>query len=172
MARYRVDRATPKRAAISAAGMSAVLSSALDAVGSSPKFYLVTDALAVSYQPHGVASIPALKKIIDRRSTAPGIDAAVGAALSKIMNKQTLPVMAELLNSRDSSAQLRAASFFGLFTLFADSTGSVAGGGPIGPYATEETRRFMPSAGSGITPQQYGQFWLQWWKKNHGLFGF
>jgi hypothetical protein len=100
--------------------MSAVLSSALDAVGSSPKFYLVTDALALSYQPHGVASIAALKKIIDRHSTAPGIDAAVGAALSKLMNKQTLPVMAELLNSRDSTAQLRAAAFFGLFTLFAD----------------------------------------------------
>jgi hypothetical protein len=148
------------------------LSSVLNAVGSSPKFYLVTDALAISYQPHGVASIAALKKIIDRHSTAPGIDAAAGAALSKIVNKQTLPVMAELLNSSDSTAQLRAASFFGLFTLFADSTGSVAGGGPIGPYATDETRRYMPSSGSGITPQQYSQFWLQWWGQNHGLFGF
>jgi hypothetical protein len=132
---------------------------------------LVTGALAVRYQPHGAASIPALKQIIDQHSAVPGIDAAAGSALSKIVVRQTLPVMAELLNSSDPTAQLRAASFFSLFTLFADSSGNVSGGGPMGPFATDQTRQYTPRANSGITPQQYSAFWQQWWAQNHNVFG-
>ena len=155
------DQVIGLTAAIAQGSDSAVaaLSTPLDMVGSSPKFYLVTGALATLYQPSGVASIPVLKQIIDQRSAAPGIDAAAGAALSKIVVKQTLPMMAELLNSSDPVAQLRATSFFGLFTLFADSNGTVSGGGPIGPLATEIARQYTPRTDSGITPTQYSQFW-------------
>ncbi len=149
----------------------AALSGLLGGVGSSPKLYLVTNALAAGYQPHGAASIPVLKQIIDRNSAAPGVEAAAGAALAKIVVKQTLPVMAELLNSGDTTAQLRAASFFGLFTLFADSNGIVSGGGPVGPFATDQTRQYTPSRNSGITPQEYSAFWQQWWVQNHGALG-
>lgn len=149
----------------------AALSSLLGAVGSSPRLYLVTGALAIGYQPHGAASIPVLKQIIDQHSSAPGVDAAAGAALSKIVVKQTLPVMAELLNSSDPAAQLRAASFFGLFSLFADRSGLVSGGGPSGPFATSQTRLYTPREDSGITAQEYSAFWQQWWAQNHSLFG-
>jgi hypothetical protein len=149
----------------------AALSALLGAVGSSPKLYLVTSALAIGYQPHGAASVPVLKQIIDQHSAVPGIDAAAGAALSKIVVKQALPVMAELLNSSDPAAQLRAASFFGLFTLFADSSGTVSGGGPMGPFATDQTRQYTPRKNSGITPHEYSAFWQQWWAQNHNVFG-
>jgi hypothetical protein len=148
----------------------AALSNLLGAIGSSPKLYLVTDALAIGYQPHGAASIPVLKRIVDQHSAVPGIGAAAGAALSKIVVKQTLPVMAELLNSSDPAAQLRAASFFGLFTLFADSSGTVSGGGPMGPFGTDQTRQYTPRKNSGITPRQYSAFWQQWWAENHSVF--
>lgn len=149
----------------------AALSASLKEIGSSPKFYLVTGALSALYQPHGAASIPVLKGIIDQHSAAPGINAAAGAALAKIAVKQTLPAMAELLNSAGPTAQLRAASFFGLFTLFADSQGRVSGGGPMGPFATDDTRRYMPSQDSGITPQQYALFWQNWWESNRARLG-
>jgi hypothetical protein len=161
-------------AAIGLGSDSAVtaLSASLNVVGMSPKFYLITDALAILYQPHGAASIPVLKQIIDQHSTAPGIDAAAGTALSKIVVKQTLPVMAELLNSSDPTAQLRAASFFGFFALFSDSSGNIPGGGPMGPFATNQTRQYTPRTNSGITPRQYAQFLQQWWAQNHALLGF
>ncbi|HCC56536.1 MAG TPA: hypothetical protein DEQ47_04615, partial [Solibacterales bacterium] len=149
----------------------AALSTSLHVVSKNPKFYLITGALATSYQPHGVGSISVLKQIIDQHSAVPGIDAAVGAALSKIVVKQTLPVMAELLNSSDPTAQLRAASFFGLFTLFADSNGNVSGGGPEGPLASDETRLYTPRRDSGVSPQQYSQFWRGWWAEHHTLLG-
>jgi hypothetical protein len=149
----------------------AALSTSLDVVGSNPKFYLIRDALAISYVPRSVRSISVLKQVIDRHSAAPAIDAAVGAALSKLVVKETLPVMAELLNSSDPTAQLRAASFFGLFTLFADSTGTVSGGGPMGPFASDETRLYTPRKNSGISPQQYSQFWLRWWAEHRTLVG-
>jgi hypothetical protein len=150
----------------------AALSRLLGAVGSNPKLYLITNALAIGYRPHGAASIPVLKQIIDQHSAAPGIDAAAGAALSKIVVKQTLPVMAELLDSRDPAAQLRAASFFGRFTLFADGSGTVSDGGPTGPFSTDQTRLYTPRKNSsGVTPQQYSAFWQQWWAQNHSTFG-
>jgi len=148
------------------------LSASVEVLASSPKFYIITDALSILYHPHGAASVPILKRIIDLHSSAPEIDAAAGAALSKIVVKEALPAMAELLNSSDPTAQLRAASFFGLFTLFADQNGIVSGGGPTGPFATDQTRQYTPRANSGITPQAYSSFWQEWWAQNHALFGF
>jgi hypothetical protein len=167
------DRTVGLTAAIGLSSDNAVaaLSSLLPAIGSNPKFYLITNSLAIGYHPNGAASIPVLKQIVNQHSAAPGIDAAVGAALSKIVVKQTLPVMAELLTSLDPTARLRAASFFGLFTLFADNTGNVPVGGPMGPFATDRTRQYTPGANSGITPEQYSQFWLQWWTQNHDALG-
>ena len=100
-----------------------------------------------------------------------GINAAAAAALAKVVDKQTLPVKAELLKSSDATAQLRAARFFGVFSLFADSHGYVSGGGPMGPFATDQTRLYTPDRDAGITPQEYSQFWQQWWARNRTLLG-
>jgi len=102
----------------------------LQALQSNKRFMLVLDALEVFYHPqNGDASIPPLDRLRSLGANVPGIDNAVSSALQKIGTKAVIPIMAKLLDSGDSRAQLRAASFFGYLTLFADSTGHVPGTG-------------------------------------------
>ena len=61
--------------------------------------------------------------------------------------------MAELLDSRDPQAQLRAAWVFGYFTLFVDADCNI--GHEIGPWASEVTRRHMPRADSFVEELLY-----------------
>jgi hypothetical protein len=135
-------------------------------------FARIPEALGIYYQPHGNSSITPLQQIITLRSTAPGLDAAAGAALQKIGTKAVLPVMAQLFDSSDPTAQLRADWFFGYYTLFADAHGVIPGTQEIGPLASAATRSHMPRANSDITTEQYTAFWKQWWSEHRTALGF
>ncbi len=139
---------------------------------SNPRFPRITDALGLFYEPHGASSIPVLDRLIELHTDVAGVDAAAGAALAKIRTKAVLPAMAELLDSKDPQAQLRSASFFGLFTLFADKDGNMPEGGPRGPLCTAQTRAYMPRQDSTLTPAEYVEFWKGWWAQNRVVLGF
>jgi hypothetical protein len=110
----------------------ATLARELPTLPAHPKFDRITEALYTYYQPHGDSSMGVLQQLVSLHSDAAGIDAATGSALQKIGSKAVLPAMAELLDSRDPQAQLRAAWFLGYFTLFAAAAGNI--GHEIGPW--------------------------------------
>lgn len=134
-------------------------------------FFWVLDSLRL-YQPQSGASPAPLERLISARSDIPGLDDAAGAALQKFGTKAILPGMRLLLDSKDPNAQLRAARFFGYFTLFAQTDGSIPRTGVVGPLATAETRNFTPRRDAAITPLQYAEFWKSWWTDNKARFGF
>ncbi|HEX5432058.1 MAG TPA: hypothetical protein VFW83_08835 [Bryobacteraceae bacterium] len=140
---------------------------------SSPKFFYICRAIGLYYKPHNESSISVLKQLVDLHSSAPGLDDAVASALRKIGTKDIVPVVAELLDSQDPQAQLRAASFFGFYSLFADAKGDVVQGNLVkGPFATADTRQYTPRSGSSLTPSQYASFWKTWWLQNSSRLGF
>jgi hypothetical protein len=100
------------------------------------------------------------------------MDSAAGSLLQRIGGKVILPIMAQLLDSPDPDAQLRTASFFASFALFADKDGSIAGTGAAGPFYSELARAQMPRRNSRETPTQYAQFWKNWWRENYSKLGF
>ena len=120
----------------------------------------------------GGAQFPRWRSSSNPTLTSLGVDVAAAAALAKIRTKEVLPAMAELLDSKDPQAQLRAASFFGLFTLFADKHGNMPEGGPRGPFCTPQTRAYMPRRDSTLTPAEYAEFWKGWWSDNQGALDF
>jgi hypothetical protein len=140
----------------------------------SAKAPLIVTAIK-EYQPHGEASIAVLKQLIGLNSGAAGIEGAAAAALAKIASRSVMPVMISLLDSPESEAVLRAATFCGFYTLFADAKGNLnlaQNGSLLGPLSTTDTKAYTPSAGSLVAPSQYAQFWKSWWSKNKQELGF
>ncbi|HUA87163.1 MAG TPA: hypothetical protein VMB85_25075, partial [Bryobacteraceae bacterium] len=87
--------------------------------------------------------------------------------------KQVAPVMAQLLSSTDTGAQLGAAAFFGFYTMFADKHGNIVSANlAIGPFATADTRAYTPSGISPLSATQYVEFWKTWWSQNKSSLGF
>jgi hypothetical protein len=150
----------------------AIVTKDLEALRRDPEFGLIMNALEGYYQPHGEKSIGVLQELVKLHTDTIGVDAAAGAALAKIKTKAVLPIMAELLESKDPQAQLRAASFFGLYTMFADANGVLRDSGPAGPYCTAETQRHTPRRASSLDVADYSRFWTQWWQANRDTLGF
>jgi hypothetical protein len=137
-----------------------------------PKFGRIVEAIQLYYRPNGVASIAPLQALVSLHAPVPNLDAAVCAALQKIGSKGVLPVMAQLLDSQDPQAQLRAAWYFGYFALFADTNGIISGTGAMGPFASAATRQNMPRSGSTEQPSEYVTFWKSWWSDNRAKLSF
>jgi hypothetical protein len=136
------------------------------------KFPEITEALRVKYRPHGEASVAVLRQIVALHSTAPGLDAAVAVALKRIPTKAVLPVMVELLDSRQTEAQLRAVAFLGDFTMFCDASGTLPGVPVKGPFAAETAAHNL-SRGAATTPTpELVSFWKSWWIQNRERLGF
>jgi hypothetical protein len=149
-----------------------LLAAEINDLGSNPKLFRVLMALEMTNRPLGQASIPALQSLAAQHSMVPGLDKALAAALHLIGTKAVLPAMANLLDSQDPLAQVRATGFFGSFALFADADGNIPGSGVVGPYATSATRQFTPrSADSPQATAAAVQFWKVWWSENRSRFG-
>ncbi len=155
-------------------GVNSALAAAtaeLASLSASPKFPLINEAIA-SY-PHDAGAIPGLATLAGIHSPIAGLDNAVATALDRIGGKTVVPVMVTILDSRDSEAQLRAAAFLGRYSLFADANGNVpVGSVPDGPFATPQTRQYMPGATAGLTTADYVSFWKSWWVTNSAALGF
>ncbi len=154
---------------------SAISSVAVDIsnLAATRKFPLIIGAIK-RYEPHGDSSIPVLKGLIGLNSGAVGIEGAVASALAKIDSRSVVPVMVTLLDSSEPEAVSRAATFFGFYTMFADSKGdlNVARNGTIlGPLTNSDTKQYTPGWSGLVLPStQYAQFWKSWWSKNrHSL---
>jgi len=84
-----------------------------------------------------------------------------------------LPILVELLDSRDSQAQLGAASLLGQFASMANSNGEIIQGvGSTHPFRSDETLRYLPRKDSTITVAEYVSFWKGWWAQNQAKLGF
>lgn len=143
----------------------------LDSLKTSPKFVHLTSTIAT--YPLDGAAIPLLLRETAMQTDAPGLDAAVASALTRLMgNRDVVPGLAKLLDSKDEVAQVRAARFFSVFSLLSDAHGNVIEGAPDGPLATAETRRFSPGADPTATTAQCVQFWKAWWTENAAELGF
>ena len=145
----------------------------IPALQSQPQFLAITTAIGLYPKYKGQSWIAPLQQLVALHTAAPGVDVAALGALRTIGTPAILPVMAELLDSQDPQAQLGAASYFGTFSLLANTQGEISSSAPIiGPFATADTRAFTPRAGSATTPAQYVAFWKTWWSQNQAQLGF
>lgn len=144
----------------------------LPRIQSDPAFRHVIDALSRNYTPKDQRSLAALESLVKTRSNVPHLDDAIASALTRRGTKEVLPSMATLLTSSDAQAQLRAARFFGEFSLFADRDGIISAAHLIGPWATEATRAMQPRNDSDKSVEEYSRFWLGWWAENRKALGF
>ncbi|HEX5430973.1 MAG TPA: hypothetical protein VFW83_03340 [Bryobacteraceae bacterium] len=149
----------------------AVLQADIPKLSSSSKLFQIIQAIQ-TYRPAGTSSIAPLQRLIESHAGVPGLDVAVGGVLRRIGTRAIAPAMAELLDSKDPNAQLLAATFFGTYSLFADANGNFPDSGPVGPFATADTRQFTPQSNSGVTPAMYAEFWKTWWTQNYARLGF
>lgn len=144
----------------------------VEALQSDRKFPEIAETLRVKYRPHGEASIAVLRQIVALHSTAPGLDAAVAVALKRISTKAVLPVMVELLDSRHTEAQLRAAAFLGDFTMFCDASGALPGVPIKGPFAAETAAYHLSRGAATMPAAELVSFWKSWWAQNREKLGF
>lgn len=141
-------------------------------LGASAKLPRVIGGLSLFYHPKTDAALPALQNLWSQHVSVPGIDAGLATAMARIGTKNALPTMAALLDSQDPQAQLRAASFFSQFALFADSNGNLPGTHVTGPLASFAVNANTPRRGSTETPAEYAQFWKAWWADHREALGF
>jgi len=132
---------------------------------------------AISMYPIGAYAkdeswVEPLGRLLTVRRGVRGIEGAVAWSLAKIRSKAVLPFMAWLLDSKDPAVLTGVASYFGVFTLLANSTGEILPDAPDGPFANEETRWYTPRQDRAVTPSQYADFWKVWWSQNRVQLGF
>ncbi len=153
----------------------AVLAREAPTLQSDPTFPRITGALLMSYKPNGESSITPLRKLTALHLNSIRFDEAVASALSKIGTKAVLPAMVELLDSPDKNARLRAARFFGEYTLFADAKGDMPAPNrtpTIGPWWNSATELHMLGNDPSMTADEYASFWKAWWIQNRAKIGF
>ncbi len=151
--------------------VSALVSN-IGVIQASSKFTRVLSDFGLFYHPKGEGALPALQNLLSQHLAIPGMDLALGTALARIGTKNVLPSMAEMLDSQDPQAQLRAASFFANFAMFADANGNIPGTQVSGPFDSVAGRANTPKRGSAETPAEYAQFWKAWWSTNRAALGF
>jgi hypothetical protein len=147
----------------------------LSALRSNPRFPEIVFAIG-AYPIEGkkdVRWIGPLRQLLNLHSGIPGIDAAAAGALYRIGTKQTLPMLAELLDSRDPTAQMIAVRTLGIYVERMDENGNKRANGPAGPLANDETRSHTPGwNGRPLTTPEYVAFWKSWWSGNRARLGF
>jgi hypothetical protein len=148
----------------SADAMSMVVNE-LSALRSDPRFPEIVFAIG-AYPIAGKKDarwLAPLRRLLALHADVPGLDAAAAGALYRIGTKDTLPMIAELLESKDQTAQTIAVKTLGLYT----------GSGAFGPLATEQTLRFTPGMQRPpLTTSEYVDFWKAWWSRNRANLGF
>jgi hypothetical protein len=149
-----------------------LLAANLDLLQRSPKLPRVLGDLPLARRPASEADLPPILSIQARHLTTPGLDSALAGALAHIGTRDAVAALAQLLDSPDPQAQLRAASFFADYALFADAAGNRSTTQVAGPFDSVEVRAYAPRQGSGISPVEYAQFWKGWWTANRTALGF
>jgi hypothetical protein len=149
-----------------------LLAANLDLLQRSPKFPRLLGDISLARRPASEADLPALLSIPARHLTIPGLDLALANALTHIGTRNAVAAVAQLLDSPDPQAQLRAASFFADYALFADANGNPSTTQVAGPFDSVEGRAHAPRQGSAVSPAEYAQFWKSWWAANRTALGF
>lgn len=139
------------------------------------RFSRITLSLENHYKPTSSASIAALRQLIELRSGAPGLDAALVGALRRVGTKEVLPVMTMLLDSSDPLAKRRACLYFDHFSALAGPDGEInlSGNGrhpfwtPDKPFSRATDWRDNPAS-----LDEEAAFWKSWWMQNQEKLGF
>ena len=150
------------------------LASELDSLQLEQRFNRITFALHAVYTPNGPDSIAVLQRLIERRSSAPGLDVAIGHSLQRVLDREILPTVALLLESPDPEAKRTAGWLFHSFTALAGADGRVNRSGSSDgrhPFWNEATRWFSGKR-KEISSDEQAAFWIQWWSENRAKLGF
>jgi hypothetical protein len=148
------------------------LATYIDVAKASAKFTRLLGAFDLFYHPKGEGALPALQYLLSQHLAIPGLDSALATALARSGSKNVLPSRAEMLDSQDPQAQLRAASFFCNFAMFGDANGNIPGTQSPGHFDSVGGRANTPKRSSMETPAEYAQFWNAWWSTNRAALGF
>jgi len=138
------------------------------ALQTEPKFFLVRMELATTLTAESPTSFRLLEQMAAAHSDLPNLDDEVAAALARAGGKSVLPIMANLLDSKNEQAKLRAASYFARFAMFADEDGNLRPG-HAGPFMSQSVQANAPRNDSGISADQYAQYWKSWWTQHRTL---
>ncbi len=154
-----------------APGAVARLSQLWPAIGGDRNKRFVLSALADSFRDTTPASIQQLGALLDATSTTPDLRGAAINALAAIHTRATLPFLAALLASSDSSEQMKAV--IGLSS-FANGCASQTPANvktltyamipQSAPYQTKDT--VANFAFQSVPPEREAQlvaFWTAWW---------
>jgi hypothetical protein len=156
----------------------------LETLRSRINFNLVLSNIRGYLGPQSPATVKAMEKLAALHSDLPGLDDAICTALAGGIGqggissatpnriRAILPGLLLLLDSKDATAQIRAARFFAYFAQFADASEGIPGTGVIGPFACSDARRFDPAEGSTTNSTQYAQFWKAWCAQNRAKLRF
>ncbi len=149
------------------------LASNLDSLQLEKDFSRIVFTLHNVYKPNGPEEIAVLQDLIERRSGAPGLDAAIGHALWRVLNRELLPLAALLLDSPDPEAQRAAGWLFHTFTALAGPAGRIKRPSSSGPHPfwNEDTRWFAGKS-KRVAADEQAAFWTQWWAEHREQLGF
>lgn len=125
---------------------------------------------------------PAVVAILGRISPRPDMQACAASALALIHTRQTLPFLAQLLDSKDPVAReeaIRGLSRFVESLPIRQMNDQVTGKSYISqgptPYRTADTTRFSLSLRrlmqTGESDAEYVQFWKSWWARMQDTLG-
>ncbi len=125
------------------------------------------------YKPNGPEAIAVLRRLIERRSGAPGLDSAIGHALWRVLDRELLPLAALLLDSPDPEAKRAAGWLFHTFTALAGPDGRIKRPSSSGPHPfwNEDTRWFAGKR-KEVSADEQAAFWTQWWAEHREQLGF
>jgi hypothetical protein len=162
------------------AGSAEALNTVLDelpTLRTNPQYTMLTDAIGMPMGKQNVTWFPGLRRLIAMRTDAPGLDNAAYGALAVIHehSNDALPLIVQLLDSKDPNLPKTIAAYLGFYTMFLGPNGEKRDNGVLGPFSTPETRSFtgrFPGNGSSLSAAQAADFWKAWWAENHAKIGF
>jgi len=145
----------------------------LPTLRTNPRYTMLTDAIGMPRGKQDVTWFPVLRRLIAMHTDAPGLDNAAYGALAVIheQSKDALPLIVQLLDSKDPNLPKTIAAYLGYYTMFLGPNGEKRDSGVLGPFSTPETRSFT-GKGSSLTSAQAAEFWKAWWAENHGKIGY
>ncbi len=149
------------------------LASELDSLQLDRNFQRIVFTLHNAYKPNSPEEIAVLQDLIERRSDAPGLDAAIGHALWRVLSRELLPLAALLLDSSDPEAKRAAGWLFHTFTALAGPDGRIKRPSSSGPHPFwNENTRWFAGKSKRVTADEQAVFWTQWWAEHREQLGF
>ena len=126
----------------------------LSALRSNPRFFEIVSAVGENKDPSWIAPF---RQLIALHADVPGLDAAAAGSLYRIGPQETLPLVAELLNSKDPGAQMIAVKTLAIWI----------------PAGTLDNAKYYPGmkADPSPTTPEFVAYWKTWWSQNRAHLG-